>query len=406
VTVQRPVGHTIPRRRRRLRADLTQLLSVLVALGLGLAVPRIGRGPEMPARQVVDMLLAVGLGVLGATTVIFSLLFLVVQWAATTFTPRLTLFRDAPMVWRTFAFAIGLAVYCVTAALAIGSRSEVSPAVPVIAGLLLLTMLALLRNLQLRAFAAIQLAPVLNSVTERGRVILDALYPRPAGPPAAPLSAPRSTVTWPKAPAVLQQVDVDLLLRTVRAADAVVVLRETPGATLQHDTAVADVYDGELPADAVLGGLVTGGERTFDQDPMLAFRLLADIALRALSPAVNDPATAVQALDGMEDLLGRPAEARAGTRQVTDRAGAVRVVIPLPGWEDFLRTALDDVIAAAVHTPMVLLRIRSLLTRLRTGGHSQSHELLTRRLAWVEEELAGRFPRLWRETGEDRPDRG
>ncbi|MEV7520514.1 DUF2254 family protein [Streptomyces sp. NPDC091371] len=82
---------------------------------------------------------------------------------------------------------------------------------------------------------------------------------------------------------------------------------------------------------------MAGDERTFDQDPMLTFRLLADIALRALSPAVNDPATAVQALDGIEGLLGRSVRARAGPRQVTDAEGAVRLVVPLPGWEDFLR---------------------------------------------------------------------
>ncbi|MET7482909.1 DUF2254 family protein [Streptomyces sp. NPDC005538] len=398
-----PVRHGIPRRRRRLRAGLVQLLCVLAGFGLGLAVPRIGRGPGVPARQVADMLLAVALGVLGTTTVIFSLLFLVVQSAATTFTPRLTLFRDAPIVWRTFACAIGLAVFCGTAALAVGGRSEVSAAVPVLTGLLLLTLLALLRNLQLRAFAAIQLAPVLNSVTERGRTVLDTLYRGPAGPTAAPLSAPRSTVTWPKAPAVLQQVDVDRLLAAARAADTLVALRATPGATLQHGTPVADVHGGELPASAVLGGLVTGDERTFDQDPMLAFRLLADIALRALSPAVNDPATTVQALDGIEDLLGRPAAARAGPRQVADRTGVVRVVIPLPGWEDFLRTGLDDVIAAAVTAPMVLLRLRALLARLRDGDHAPSDPLLTRRLSWVEEELADRFPRLGNGTGEERP---
>ncbi|MFC9243109.1 DUF2254 family protein [Streptomyces sp. NPDC057136] len=409
-SVDRSVLRSVLRRRRRLRAGLTQLLFVLVGLGLGLAVPGITRGPETPARPVVDMLLATGLGVLGGIAVIFSLLFLVVQWAATTFTPRLTLFRDAPIVWRTFAFAVGQAAFCLTATLAIGSRPEVSVAVPVIAGLLLFTMLALLRQLQLRAFAAIQLAPVLNSITERGRAILDALYPRVADPTTPPTMTPlpplRSTVTWPKAPAVLQQIDMNLLLTTAQAANAVIVLREIPGTTLQHGTALADVHDGELPASAVLDCLVTGDERTFDQDPVLAFRLLADIALRALSPAVNDPATAVQALDSMEDLLNRSSGARTGLRHVTDRAGAVRVVIRLPGWEDFLRTGLDDVIPAAMNSPMALIRTRTLLEHLRSRGDAHSHPLLTRRLAWVEEELAGRFPQLWQETAEDPPASG
>ncbi|MET9410795.1 DUF2254 family protein [Streptomyces sp. NPDC002935] len=392
-------GRAAFRRRRRLRAGLLQLVFIAVGLGLGLVVPEFTRGPVLPSRPVAEMLLATGFGVLGAATVIFSVLFLVVQWAATTFTPRLTLFRDAPIVWRTFAFAVGLTVFCATAALTIANRDEVSVVVPISAGVLLLLLLTLLRNLLLRAVAAIQLAPVLGSITERGRHNLDVLYsredvrdPRAPNGPAARTDRPRSTVGWPKAAAVLQRVDEGLLAGAARTANAVVVLRVSPGTTVQHGTTVAEVYDGELPASAVLRGLETGAERVFDQDAGLAFRLLADIALRALSPAVNDPATAVQALDAMEDLLRRPVPARARPREVADRAGTLRVVVPLPGWEDFLRTALDDVIPAARNAPMVLIRLRTLLEDLRGTGRGGA--LLTVRLAWVDEELGARFSRL------------
>ena len=113
----------------------------------------------IPARQVSEMLVALGLGLLGVVAVIFSLLFLVVQWAATTFTPRLLLFRDDPIVWRTFAFAIGQSVFDITAALAISNETDVSVVVPSLAVLALLATLTLIRLLQLRAFSAIQLAP-------------------------------------------------------------------------------------------------------------------------------------------------------------------------------------------------------------------------------------------------------
>ncbi|MET7984757.1 DUF2254 family protein [Streptomyces sp. NPDC005281] len=419
-------GRAAFRRRRRLRAGLLQLASIGVGLGLGLIVPEIRRGPLLPSRQVAELLLATGFGVLGAATVIFSVLFLVVQWAATTFTPRLTLFRDAPIVWRTFAFVVGLTVFCATAALTVAGRDEVSVIVPAGAGVLLLLLLALLRGLLLQAVAAIQLAPVLRSISERGRHNLDVLCagapegtgPVGAGGPAgaggtgdpgdpncpAGTDRLRSTVGWPGAGAVLQRVDTGRLADAARAANAVVVLRVSPGTALRYGTTVAEVYDGELPDSAVLRGLETGVERVFDQDTGLAFRLLADIALRALSPAVNDPATAVQALDAVEDLLSRPVPARGGPREIADRAGTVRVLVPLPGWEDFLRTALDDVIPAARNSPMVLMRLRTLLEDLRGTGQGRPDGPLTRRRAWVDEELDTGFPRLRDALAEEHED--
>ncbi|MET9436796.1 DUF2254 family protein [Streptomyces sp. NPDC006551] len=389
------------RRTSRLHAGRTQLLFTLIGLGLGLALPRVSVGPQLAARQVTDMLLGLGFGVLGVSGIIFSLLFLVVQWAHTTFTPRLTIFRQEPIVWRTFAFAIALAVFCVTAALTIGTRPSVSVSVPVLAGILLLILLTLLRNLQLQAFASIQIAPVLHEVTARGRANLEPLCPpEHAGgpsPTATALPPLTSTVTWPEPMALLQQVDGERLLKAAHEANAVIVLHTIPGTTLHRGMRVADVHGGQLSPPAVLDALVTGVERTFEQDPLLAFQLLADIALRALSPAVNDPASAVHALDCLQDLLSGPGPGRAtaGWLRITAQDGVVRVLMRLPDGEAFLRTSLDDVIAAA-NSPAVLLRLRGLLRHLR-DCHTFPDETLTRRLAWVESELAERFPAVWSE---------
>lgn len=408
-----PGGGPAPlRRSRQARAGAVQLLCALSGVALGLFVPRISGGPDMPARQVADLLLTLGFGVLGTTAVIFSLLFLVVQWAHTSFTPRLTLFRRSPIVWRTFALAIGLAVFCVTAALTIGDSSKVTVAVPLVTAILLLAMLTLLRALLLRALASIQLAPVLHSIIERGAAALDTLYPSGAAPAASdrPVTEgpPAATVSWPKPTAVLQQIDVKELRKAAREAGAIIVLDKAPGATLHRGAKIADVYGSAMVDATVLGALATGLEPTFEQDPMLAFRLLADIALRALSSSINDPATAVQALDGVEDLLSGSAASRArdaGPLRVAGPDGVVRVVIRRPTWEDFVRTGIDDVIVAALNSPLVLTRLRTLLTDLEPGAHPHGRDLLNRRRAWVEREMADRFPVLWREASPEPPGR-
>lgn len=159
---------------------------------------------------------------------------------------------------------------------------------------------------------------------------------------------------------------------------------------------VADLHGGDVTDAAVLGGLVTAQERAFDQDPLFAFRLLADIGLRALSPAVNDPATAVDVLDTIESLLALLVSRDLDVACVTDDAGVVRVVLALPSWDDYLRVALDDLTEAASSSPMVLLRARALLSGLLATAPPQRRPPLTWRLRRAEELAAGNFPAIWR----------
>jgi uncharacterized membrane protein len=386
------------RPRRRLRAGLAQLLFAVAGLGLGLLLPRITAEPTVASSRVTETLIGVGFGVLGLVSIIFSLLFLVVQWAFSSLSPRLNLFRDDPIVWRTFGLAIGVFVYSVTAALVIGNDPEVSVIVPATEVVAVLAALAMIRTLQVRAFASIQLAPTLSTLAAQGRGILDDLYPRPDPADrrsAATLPPLRRTVTWPHQQAILQQLNLRRLLDAV-GRGAVVVLRAGIGDTLQEGAVIAALHGGDASDAAVLGGLVTGQERTFHQDPLLAFRLLADIGLRALSPAVNDPATAVQVLETIESLLVPLVTRDLDVADIVDDAGAVAVVLALPSWDDYLRIALDDLIEAGSRSPMTLLQARALLTALLNAAPPQRRSSITWRLQRAEELAAGNFPLIWR----------
>ncbi|MBR7834445.1 DUF2254 domain-containing protein [Actinospica durhamensis] len=404
---RRPRVQSPLRRRRGMDAQRLQVLFALAGLALGLLVPKIPGGPRAPSAQVIDMLFALGFGILGVTGVIFSVLFLVVQWAHASFSPRLLLFRRSPVVWRTFAVAVAVAVFSITAALAIGRQEQVSVAVPAVAGILLLVMLLLLRTLLLTALAAVQLAPVLRSIAGAGHSVLASFYrsadqQRPQD--GARLPPVHGQIVWPGHTAVLQQVDIDRMVQLAQHAGATVVLSVVPGAVLARGTVVARLHGGRIPDADVLSALVTGGEETFEQDPFLAFRLLADIALRALSPAVNDPATAVQTLDQLEDLLGAIPAGPVGSVQAVGADGVVCVMVGLPGRDVFLRLGLDEVIAAAVNSPTVLLRVRTLCTRLSVADRVRD-PVVAGRQAWVERELAERYPLVWSEANGGRPGR-
>jgi uncharacterized membrane protein len=152
------------------------LLFMIAGLVLGIFVPRLTVPPTVSSGPIVDLLFTAGVTVISLITVIYSLLFLVVQWVSSTFSLRLTLFRDDPIVWRAFAYSIGIFVFCFTAAFAIGNRKTVSVAVPVLALLLVLAALVFMRTLQTRALTSMLLAPNLDAITERGREILDGLH--------------------------------------------------------------------------------------------------------------------------------------------------------------------------------------------------------------------------------------
>jgi uncharacterized membrane protein len=120
----------------------------------------------------------------------------------------------------------------------------------------------------------------------------------------------------------------------------------------------------ELPERRLRRGVVLGDERTIDDDPAFAIRMLVDVAIKALSPAINDPTTAVQSLDRIEDLLRYAASKHLSTGTATDRRGAVRLVYATPTWEDLVELALDEIRAFGAGQYQVVRRLRALLGAL------------------------------------------
>lgn len=374
------------RPRRRARVALVHLLAALVGGAVGVTLPLLHVAPMLAAGRVGGMLATLGFGLISLISVIFSLLYLVAQWAFANLTPRLSSFIDDPLVWRTFGLAIGLFVYCVLAALAVADSDKVTFLVPVVALLGVLAVLALIRNVQFAAFSSIQLMPTLARIAGEGRAALDRLYPErfpgDEAAPAAPAGPPSSTVLWPHQAAYVQQIDLAGLVDAARAAGSLIVLRPAVGSVVHPGAPVADCFGGAVSDDAVLPAVVGGHYRTFAQDPVLPFRLLADICLRALSPAVNDPATARQALEAGADLLRLVAGRNLAVGAVADGDGAPRVIFAVPGWADYVRTWADDVIEAAAHSPMVLqeavVQLRELAQSVPQVRRVQLHARLDR----------------------------
>jgi uncharacterized membrane protein len=119
-----------------------------------------------------------------------------------------------------------------------------------------------------------------------------------------------------------------------------------------------------IPEEALRPAIALGSERTFEQDPKYAIRLLADIAIKTLSPAINDPTTAVQALDQIEDLLIRLGRRRLEIGAFRDSKGNLRLLMRFPAWEDFLRLAFDEIRLYGATSVQVMRRMKALMNQL------------------------------------------
>src|SRR5262245_29709466 len=107
-----------------------------------------------------------------------------------------------------------------------------------------------------------------------------------------------------------------------------------------------------------------GPERMLEQDPMFAFRILVDIALKALSPAINDPTTAVLAIDQVHRLLRALGKRRLSGELLSDATGQPRVILRTPNWEDFVHIGCTEIRACGANNAQIARRLRAMLENL------------------------------------------
>jgi uncharacterized membrane protein len=129
--------------------------------------------------------------------------------------------------------------------------------------------------------------------------------------------------------------------------------------------------------------VAVGQERTFEQDPAFAFRVMVDIASKGLSPAINDPTTAVLAIDQIHHLLRNVGSRRLDDERVRDRAGRLRLAYRTPEWEDFVQLAVTEIRHFGGGSIQVARRLRAMLENLIQTLPDERGPLLRQELALV-----------------------
>ena len=205
-----------------------------------------------------------------------------------------------------------------------------------------------------------------------GRSVIRASYPDALKKdPDRPLAI--KAITSQKHRTVLSTVDGAVLAFNMKGLvnlaqrhDCVIEFVPEVGQFVAEGDALFRVYQGgDRVSDAVLRNSVAkGDERTPEQDPLFAFRILVDIASKALSPAINDPTTAVLAIDQVHHLLRDVGKRNLGHGRALDQAGKIRVIYRRPNWEDFVLLGTTEIRHYGRDSIQVQRRLRAMLKDL------------------------------------------
>jgi uncharacterized membrane protein len=163
-------------------------------------------------------------------------------------------------------------------------------------------------------------------------------------------------------------IEVDPLVRIASSYNALLIIDYAVGDVISDASPVIQVYEarGTIPPSLLRAHIALDTDQTIEENPKYAIRLLVDIAIKALSPAVNDPTTAVQALNQIDDLLRRIGTRQLDVGYVRDRRGALRVIYPTAKWEDFLSLGIDEIRIYGANSLQVMRRLGALLEDLES----------------------------------------
>jgi len=209
-------------------------------------------------------------------------------------------------------------------------------------------------------------------VGEAGLKVIDSIYPdnidRTGNKSLSKvtLTAPKRTILHQRRSAIVLAVNTPKLLNEAIKTKGIVELAPQVGDFVGVGEPLVLLHAGAASiADQTLEGcIIFGSERTLEQDPLFAFRILVDIASKALSPAINDPTTAVLAIDQLHRLLRRAGRRDLRTDYLLDPNGEVRVVLRRPNWEDFVELAFTEIRFYGAANIQIPRRVRAMILNL------------------------------------------
>ncbi len=329
------------------------------AVGLAIGLGRLDRvigdtkivflfpGPPEGARSFLGAIIS---AMISFTGLVFSITVVVLVLTSGQFSPRVLrrFLRDRTIQWSLGIF-VATFLYAMTVIREVLGTNDAGAFVPrvsvTVAFLFVLLSVGLFIHYIHHIANMIRVSSIIASLGAETRELLEARYPPdpPPVPPAPTLTGEGVMVAAPR-PGIVVSVNEGALVKRASRADRIVVLVPRVGDFVPAAAPLLTVHGGTVEdARAYVTLVALDGERTMEQDVAFGFRQLVDIAEKALSPSVNDPTTACQALDVMHDLLRRLVTREMPCGRHADGEGVVRLLVSRHDVGDFLRVALAEV---------------------------------------------------------------
>lgn len=301
-----------------------------------------------------------------------SAVLVAVQLGSAQLTPRIIL-----LVYRSRVRKLCVSAFVFTFTFSVGVLVRIDNSVPLLSSYL--AAYGFLFNLALFLYfldgvgKALRPSSALRVVGLLGREVVQSVYPSKLK--REPLSVQTSAeqlhdnptrVIHNEEDGVVLAFDQKGLISLAERSNCVIELVPQVGDFIAEGDPMFRVYGGgeALSAETLRSSVALGQERTLEQDPTFSLRIIVDIASKALSPAINDPTTAVLALDHIHHLLRDIGSRSLSDGREEDKNGHLRLIYRTPNWEDFVHLAVTEIRQYGGDSIQVVRRLKAMLDNL------------------------------------------
>ena len=250
-------------------------------------------------------------------------------------------------------------------------------------------------------YAARLLRPIsiVALVGKAGLAVIESVYPDPSPNAKQPesqrfkLGKPARTIEHQGTSEIILAVNVSELLDEAAKSGGVIEFVPQVGDFIATDEPLFNLYGGaaSLNQEQLRSTIAFGPERTLEQDPTFAFRIIIDIALKALSPAINDPTTAVIAIDQLHRLLRKAGNKNLRTDEILDKSGQLVLIFRTPNWQDFVHLAFTEIRQCGAQNMQVARRLRAMIENLIQTLPKHRHPALLQELQLLDRDIEKYF---------------